>query len=233
MFIIASTGRCGTAALCNGLDRFSDHDVAHEPPPRLLHEAWLKHIQREYMTPVLRKQLQVFRSRSGTRYGQSIRASSLLSDIRAVAPAAPVLVVVREPLSYVRSAHARGVLAKHNEWDATRIMPLDGRADPGRAPVAERIAWHWIEVNRYLLDFAEHADGPCKVVLLECLEGACHGWSDFLGVNVTDRSGLDAYLRTRPNASAEHRLPDGYDVQRLSALCEGTWARAIRLAEGR
>lgn len=231
MFIIASTGRCGTAALCNGLDAFSDHEVAHEPPPRLLQEAYLKHIQGDYVTPLLREQLRFFASRSSARYGQSIRAPSLLFDFRAAAPAAPFLIIVREPLSYVRSAHAKGVLSKNNEWDATRIMPLDARADAACAPLAERIAWHWVEVNRYLLEFAERSEGPCKVVTLESLEVAFPAWCDFLGVSVTDSRGLNAYLCTRPNASDDCRLPDGYIPQRLSELTEGTWARAVRLAE--
>ncbi|MFM8236769.1 MAG: hypothetical protein ACKOBG_03290 [Actinomycetota bacterium] len=39
MFIVAGTGRCGTRAICDALDRFTDHAVRHEPEPRLLAEA--------------------------------------------------------------------------------------------------------------------------------------------------------------------------------------------------
>jgi hypothetical protein len=147
VFVIASSGRCGTLALCAGLDRYSDHRVEHEPEPRLLYEAYLKHVGREYRTPAFEQRLRFFAERAGERYGQSVRAPSLLPEIAEAAPHARFLILVRPPREYVASAHAKRVLERGDEWDRTRIMP-DG--DDPEAPLVERLALHWAEVNRYL-----------------------------------------------------------------------------------
>lgn len=163
MFIIASTGRCGTEALVHALDKGTKHQVYHEPEPTLLEEGWLKHHSREYRhkPKYLGKMLGLAKYRFGGSYGEAIRAPNLLPDMRCVAPRAKVLVIIRDPLQYIISAHYKGVLSKGNRWDAYRLMP---KAIDDTVPLAERIAHHWCVVNNYLLDFAER-DSHTTVVL--------------------------------------------------------------------
>src|SRR5690349_20386510 len=123
MFIIATSGRCGTKAICDGLAQFSDHEVRHEPTPTLLEEAWLKHGGSDYRTPTFNARMVGFAERDGTAYGESFRAPNLLSDIREVAPNTKFLVIVRRPDEYIRSAHIKGVLRRGDGWDQFRLMP--------------------------------------------------------------------------------------------------------------
>lgn len=227
MFVIASSGRCGTLAVCEGLNRFSDHEVRHEPAPRLLEEADLKHRGGDYRTRRLGRRLRLFARRADSRYGESFRGATLLPDIEAAAPTARFLVLVRPPLDYVASAHARRVLERGDEWDRTRILPPGLAAD---TPLAERLAWHWNEVNRYLLEFAEAAPGAARVGLVGRLEDQIGGWARFLGVEIRDAGGLASFLATKPNRSTPAGRPEGWDEPRLQAICEATWARASRLS---
>ncbi len=229
MFIIASTGRCGTQAICHGLHEFSDHTVAHEPAPRLLHEAYLKHRQMDYRTPTLEARLEFFREKSRQPYGESFRAPNLLPEIRAVAPQTRFLIIIRNPLQYVRSAHSMRVFRKGGEWDETRILPhgLGGSFD--QLPLAEKIAWHWVALNRHLLDFAA-ADHPgVKVAILRELETDLPQWADFLNVKIRDPDGLGRYLQKRPNAATSSELPNGFDENGLAAICRTEWERAQNL----
>jgi hypothetical protein len=227
MFVVASTGRCATQALCHGLDRFSDHTVEHEPEPRLLREAYLKHRGLEYETPALAERMRFFAERDRTRYGQSVRAAPLLPEIHAAAPRARILILVRPPLEYVVSAHAKKVLRRGDEWDRMRIMPRD--ATDG-APLAHRLAQHWIEVNRHLLDFGATAGEMVRVAVLERLEQQLDEWADFLGVRIHDRGRLVRFVAGNPNAARRRVLPDGFDAARLEALTGQAWARARSLA---
>ena len=230
MFIIASSGRCGTEAICHGLDRFSDHVVEHEPEPRLLREAHLKHLGEPYRTSTYEERMRFFRDRAHTRYGQSFRAPNLLEDIDAAAARARFLVVVRTPGEYVVSAHALGVLRRGDEWDQARILPRGVTEASEQGALAARIAWHWDAVNRYLLDFAERSGPLARVVVLCPLEEALPRWAAWLGVRIEDPAGLRDYLASKPNAAPSRELPEGYDPTMISRICGETWRRAERLA---
>ena len=230
MFVIASTGRCGTEAICHGLDRFSDHVVEHEPEPRLLREAHLKHLGEQYRTPTYEERMRFFRDREHARYGQSFRAPNLLEDIGSVAAETRFLVVVRTPTEYVVSAHALGVLRRGDEWDQARILPRGVSEASERGSLAARIAWHWDAVNRYLLDFAERSGSRARVVVLGPLEDVLPQWAAWLGVDVGDPGGLREYLASKPNASPSRELPEGYDPATIQRICGETWRRAERLA---
>lgn len=230
MFIICSTGRCGTQAVCDGLNRFSDHTVRHEPVPRLLREAYLKHHRQAHQTPELEARLEFFRSQAGKAYGESFRAPNLLPEIRAAVPEARFLVIIRNPLQYVQSAHSMQVFRKGGEWDDTRIIPLELGGGFERLPLAEKIAWHWVALNRYLLDFAESTGARVKLVLLGSLEKDLPEWAGFLGVRIKNPRGLESFLKQRPNSRPADGLPAGYDEARLAEICHTEWNRALSLA---
>jgi hypothetical protein len=154
MFIIATSGRCGTQAICEGLARFSESEVRHEPEP-MLEEAWLKHTGKDYRTPLFEARMAGFAGRDDSACGESFRAANLLADVRAAAPHTRFLIVVRKPSDYIRSAHSKGVLRRGDGWDRFRLMPEDAPA-----PLALRIASHWQTINAYLLDFAEQHRCP-------------------------------------------------------------------------
>jgi hypothetical protein len=211
MFIIASSGRSGTLAVCNGLDKFSDHMVRHEPEPTLLEEAFRKHKGLPYETETLRRRLEFFREKE--------------------APRARFLILVRHPADYVVSAHAKSVFRKPDDpWDRFRIVPDFPDSDFKQLPLAEKIAWHWAAVNRYLLDFAESDPAGARVTIVSDLGAQIRGLADFLDVRILDPQGLDAFLRSRPNASDHSAVPAGYAPGRILSICGEQWMRAEALA---
>jgi hypothetical protein len=233
MFIIASSGRAGTYALCTGLDRYSDHRVRHEPPPLLLDESFAKHRGEPFETDTFRDRLAGLVAMADQPHGESFRAVALLPELRAAVPTARFLVLVRDPLAYVRSAHAKRVFRKRDSpFDRTRLMPEEVAARIDALPLAERIAWHWVALNRHCLDFAEAHPEACRVLLSERLEGRIPLLEECLGVRVDDPAALRAYLLERPNAGGSSELPEGYDEGRLLEITGAEWARARSLDPG-
>lgn len=229
MFLIASSGRCGTVALAHAFNAHSDHQVDHEEPPRLLEEAWLKHRGQDYRTDDFSTKLARFSQLSGERFGEAFRGCTLLPDIAAAVPTARFLVLIRDPVGYIPSAHFMKVLNKGGSiWDIHRVMPGDD--DPAK-PLALRLAGHWDEVNRHLLDFAETTPNPVRVALHGPLNERIDGWADFLGVQITDRIAVTTLLAGKPNRSETHELPDGWNEPEIRARTATQWARACRLAE--
>jgi len=153
-----------------------------------------------------------------------------LPDIQAVAAQTCFLIVVRDPLSYIVSAHARQVFRKNGEWDETRIMPHHLGGDFSRLSLAEKIAWHWVAINRYLLDFVEFHNAVAKVVVLRDLVPDPPKWAAFVGTTIKDPGALTRFLEQRPNASATRELPQGYEPGHLEEICHQEWHRAQRLA---
>ena len=231
MFIIASSGRSGTLAVCNGLDKFSDHTVMHEPEPTLLEEAFRKHAGLPFETPALWQRMEFFRERDHEKYGESFRAPNLLPEISRAAPNTKFLILIRNPADYVVSAHAKFVFRKKDDpWDRFRIIPVFPDFVIEDLPLAEKIAWHWVAVNRYLLDFADSSSSIVKVAILADLGGQIQAFSDFLGVGITDPEGLAAFLASRPNASDHAEYPAGYNPDRILSVCGNEWKRAEKMA---
>jgi hypothetical protein len=233
MFIIASSGRSGTLAVCNGLDKFSDYTVRHEPEPTLLEEAFRKHKGLPFETDTLHRRMAFFREKAAEKYGESFRAPNLLPEIRCAAPRAKFLILVRNPADYVVSAHAKSVFRKPDDpWDRFRIVPDFPDSAFGRLPLAEKIAWHWSAVNRYLLDFAEADTKNTEVAVVSNLESQIRELTAFLEIGVLDFQGLKAFLRSRPNASDHSEFPAGFDPERILSICGEQWHRAEALSAG-
>lgn len=230
MFLIASSGRSGTNAICDGLNAFSDHEVAHEPDPLLL-EAFLKHTGQDYQTAALARRMEFLRGRGGQAYGESFRAPNLLGEVAAAAPGAKFLILLRDPADYVISAHDRQVFRRGDVWDQTRLVPLSIPEEEFAAlPLAEKIAWHWIAVNQYLLDFAGERRPDVKVAILADLQSQLPRMAEFLGVTITQPGKLQSFLSKKPNASGSKEPPPGYDRDRIHALCRPLWEQARDLA---
>jgi hypothetical protein len=231
MFIIASSGRSGTYAICKGLNDYGDHTVMHEPEPRLLEEAFHKHKGLPYQTDSLRQRMQFFAERDNEKYGESFRAPNLLPEIIHAAAKTRVLILVRNPLDYVVSAHAKLVFRKKDDpWDRFRIIPDFPEDTFINFPLAEKIAWHWVAVNRYLLEFAESTPSNAKVAVLADLGAQIHGVAEYLGVVIKDPEGLNTFLASHPNASDHREFPDGYDRERILSICENEWKKAQQMA---
>lgn len=230
MFIIASSGRCGTYALCNGLGQYSDHAVLHEPNPRLLEEAFLKHVGAPYRTEGFTRRMQHFKERAGDKYGESFRAPNLLRDIHQVAPETRFLVLIRDPLEYIVSAHSKQVFQKKDIWDQTRIVPLELTHNFHELPLAEKLAWHWVSLNRYLLEFVESGIGVSRVAVISDLAREIGGLAEYLGVTIEGSEGLSAFLHTRPNSATSHALPEGYNRERLLSITAPVWRQALSFA---
>ncbi|MFM7223890.1 MAG: hypothetical protein ACKO1Y_00395 [Actinomycetota bacterium] len=218
MFIVAGTGRCGTRAICDALDRFTDHAVRHEPEPRLLAEAWRAHRGRWRWTPTYLRRLAGFRRADGTPVGESVRCAPLLGDIARVAPQSRVVVPFRAPDAYLRSAWGRGVMRRGDEWDRLRILPAEAA---NRAPV-DQVLFHYAEVNRILADAAARLGPRALVVEVGDLDAVADAIVTFVGATVTDREAMAAFLATRPNAGPV----DGWDAAPLPTPADDARAAA-------
>jgi hypothetical protein len=198
VLLVASTGRCATLALSQALSRFTAAEVEHEPAPRLLREAWLRHLGLPFETPLLVRRLGEIRQRAGTPYGQTLRVAPLLDAFADAIPSARFVLLFRDPDDYVRSAASRGVLRRGDEWDLYRVLPLDvDLADFSRA---ERIALHWDAVNRHLLDFAQRRPERVLPIVVGDLDADIQRIAAFAGWALRDRDGLSAFLSSRPNS---------------------------------
>jgi hypothetical protein len=225
VFLIASTGRSGTVALTEGLNACSDTAVGHEPDP-LLREAYLKHRRRPYWTSAYWRRMAFYanQQRQGVRYGESFRTPNLVTDVLRRTPEAPLLVLVRDPEGYVRSAHSRQVLSKDDEWDRYRLLPR--RVDP-TTPLAVRIGLHWETVNGYLVRAVERSP-HAAICRFQPLDPIVEELAEFLHVGITDREGLRGYLTTKPNRSTTFDEPEGFD--QVADRFDPMWRRLQDLA---
>lgn len=196
MFIIASTGRCGTQAICDVFGRYSDHEVRHEPEPLLLAEAQRAHAGRCRYSPTYMARMWGFHRSDKKRYGESVRCPTLVGDIARVAPNAKVVVLFRQPAGYVSSAWSRGVMRKGDQWDRWRILPPDA---PGHGP-SDLIGLHYAEVNRILADAVVRLGDRAMAVEVGELDVVVDQVASFAGVSITDRGAMASLLAERPNA---------------------------------
>lgn len=204
MFFIASTGRCGTRALCDALDAASDHRVRHEPEPLMLDEAQRAHHGRFRFTPPLIRRLLEWYRLDGTPYGESLRCPTLLGDIARVARRARFVVLFRDPAGYLASAWGRGVLRKGNSWDRHRLLPDDAEG----LPIADQILLHQAEVHGILADFAERRAGRVLVCELRDLDDRLPRICEHAGIGLRDPAQARAILAARPNAGPVGRFAD-------------------------
>ncbi len=230
MFLIASSGRSGTFALCHGLNQFSDHEVLHEPEPRLLEEAYAKHKGLPYQTDVLNSRLHYFQGKSLEKYGESFRAPNLLSDVHNAVPNINILILIRHPLEYIISAHSKNVFRRNDVWDQTRIIPSFLNSEFHTLPLASKLAWHWVAINAYLLEFFETEFANTRIAITKDLSNQINDIATFLGVKIQDPDGLKAFFSSRPNAATSQELPDGYNEQAILDITESIWSRALALA---
>ncbi len=229
MFVIASSGRCGTLAICNGLTTFSDYNVMHEPEPRLLEESYLKHHRLNYKTDVLINRIKFFEEMKNQNYGESFRAPNILDDISQSIPSTKFLIIIRDPLEYILSAHYKLVFQKDDIWDRMRLIPLDPSIGFTSLPLAEKICWHWVTVNHYLLDFVEARKGHVKLVILTELIQQIQDIAYFIDLKILDPTGLANFLSSRPNSSSNKLIPEGYCNKHLEPIYAKEWERANML----
>ncbi|MCY7289709.1 MAG: hypothetical protein LH624_16055 [Cryobacterium sp.] len=204
--------------------------MAHEVHPRLLKESWAKHHGHEYRTSEFHAKMELFADRQDTSYGEAFRGCTLLADVAEVAPRTRFLILVRDPLEYVRSAHFMKVLNQGGSiWDTYRLMPAED--SPSRL-LATRLASHWETVNSYLLDFAARTTSSALVGIHGDLDQNVEAWAAFAGVRISDRADLRSAFSAKPNRSITLEEPTGFDADSLRAQTSATWSRAIGMAGG-
>jgi hypothetical protein len=229
-FLIASSGRCGTLAICNGLSNFSDYSVMHEPEPRLLEEAYLKHQNLDYRTDTFNNKIKYLQDRQSGNYGESFRAPNLLEEINFYVPSIKFLVIIRDPLEYILSSHYKRVFQKDDTWDRMRLIPLDKSLDFISLSLSEKLCWHWATINHYLLDFVESKKGKVKLLILGDLNKQIKQIADYLEINILAPKPLDEFLSLKPNSSNNKEFPSGYDQSILQKIYANEWERAKSLA---
>ena len=230
MFIIASCGRSGTFAICQGLNSYSDHIVAHEPDPLLISEAYLKHKGMEYRTNIYEERLKFFKSKAFEKYGESFRAPNLLPEIYTEVPDTKFLIMAREPIEYVISANAKRVFQKNDAWDQNRITPLAFGNRFDQLPLADKIAWHWVIENDYLVRFVALDRPNIKLAILSNLEKQIFEFAEFLDIQIINPEELITFLSKRPNSAEDYSEPPGFDQAHIQYISQPTWDRINQLA---
>lgn len=187
---VLSTGRCGTMSLARLLNSHPRVIGLHEPLPRLVElsgeayrtpEApWAK-----FAIDVARRDYIQEANRQGKIYAETAnRLTFFAHAIEDVFPGSLFIHLVRNPCSVIDSGVRRGWYQGH-PWDKGRIRPLGGlwaRRWVCLSP-AQKVAWNWVETNRFILNFLSGLPSERKLFLqLERLEEMQPSLWRFLGV---------------------------------------------------
>jgi len=196
MFLIASTGRCGTMAVCSALDTHTDHEVEHEPEPLLLRESHRRHVGQWAWTPTAIRKFASLRRRRHLPYGQSLRCAPLVDPLMRITGSSRLVILCRAPDEYVQSAHSRGVMRRGDDYDRWRILA----ADLDCQNTEDLIGSHYVAVNRHLLAVRERFPDRTMVCVADDLERRIDGIAAFVGASIADPLGIREHLAARPNA---------------------------------
>lgn len=196
MFIVASTGRCGTMALCGALDAYSDHRMQHEQEPLLLAESYYAWAGKSRLSSDYLRRMRNWHLTQHAKYGEAVRCAALITDIARAARQCRVLFLFRKPLQYLHSAWGRGVMRKGDIYDRYRILPPEAAV---RSPV-DQILFHFAAVNSLLAEAARRLGPQGLAIEVGDLDQDIERMTTFLGVRITNRQAVSEQLATRLNA---------------------------------
>jgi len=155
-----STGRCGTMTLAKLLNAHPAIVGLHEPLPRLIElsgEAYAAPFAEWacFAIDVARRDYIQESNRQNKIYAETAnRLTFFAYAIERVFPGTRFIHLVRNPCDVIESGVRRGWYQGH-PWDVGRIAP---RKPPwsirwASLSPSQRVAWNWVETNRFIIDF--------------------------------------------------------------------------------
>ena len=186
-----STGRCGTMTLARVLNQHPQIIALHEPFPRLIRISARAYLEpdselMELIIKIAREDYIEASNQKGCIYVETANRLTFFSyAIRKAFPQAKFIHLVRHPVRVIKSGIRRRWYCGH-PWDAGRIFPksmhCDGRLWTELSP-SEKVAWNWVETNRFIFDFLQGIPEKQKFFLrLEEIDSRISSIWDFLGV---------------------------------------------------
>lgn len=142
---VVGTGRCGTASLAEKLGGL------HEPEPNIVHEATQYYFGNLDIYPTLVNKLKE-RKKLSTSVIADNKQSLVIPLIREIDPKAKFVLLVREPMSCIKSFYARGAYSEDEHkkrkaiWVDNRLIPHMGF--PEDWSQFTKCAWYWVEIHR-------------------------------------------------------------------------------------
>lgn len=222
--LVLSTGRVGTQTLAALFALARNVLATHEPLPRLygLSQLAWRDWENEAAQPILMEAYRVARGEAleralllGRGYVETSPQGTFLAPaIERLVPKARFIHLVRDPRSVIRSGMRRNWFAG-NPYDSTRITPRDTRAisiDWASASQLQKIAWLWVETNRWILEFT--ASLPAHRTTLIRSEDVFNGDSvaikaafDMASSTLPPWADIERILRKRLNVQKSGQFP--------------------------
>lgn len=167
-----STGRCGTMTLARLLNSHPSVIGLHEPLPRLIELSGEAHRApraqwAQFAIDVARRDYIQEVNRQGKMYAETAnRLTFFAYAIEKTFPGTQFIHLVRNPFEVIESGYRRGWYRGH-PWDIGRIRPFE---EPwvsrwNSLTVKQKIAWNWVETNRFILEFLSHVPKERKLFL--------------------------------------------------------------------
>lgn len=161
---VLSTGRCGTKLLAELLDSTDELLVRHEPEPLLSYHAAYAYRHWQDRSDELRAAVDCARyelvrdafllNRGYVETGP--RCTFFAHQIAGLYPRGRFVHLVRDPMAFVESGYSRGWYEDRDLTDESRIVPMGEKAtDWAGMTQVQKIAWLWIETNRFIADFGQ------------------------------------------------------------------------------
>jgi hypothetical protein len=189
---VLSAGRCGTAALARFFDRHPDVSAFHEPVPRLVEfsqQAYLAPHSREnrLVIYVARNDMISITNSQGKLYVETANKLTFFAHaLASLYPNGRFIHLVRNPVDVIKSGVLRKWYCGH-PWDIGRIKPKDNLVDGQNWDTLRsswKIAWNWVETNRFILDFMDTLpQGRKLTVKLEDIDETAPQLWQFIGKN--------------------------------------------------
>jgi hypothetical protein len=170
--IFLSTGRCGTQWFKQILNTCPDIQPFHNPDPPFIEQSKTGYIYQkkdESYAPLIGELYLAGREkllRQSYNHGKIFcetnnRITFFSRGIQKKIPNSKFVHLYRNPAAFIRSGISRKWYTGFSPHDIGRIEPLPGdpyfNQWPSMTPL-EKIAWLWMETNRFILDFSQHVD---------------------------------------------------------------------------
>ena len=232
---VLSTGRVGTDSLAALLGCSPGITAVHEPQPKLVHasyQAYMNDANHERWRDIVlaaRGEQVATSARWGNIYAETNNRMTFLAGVLSdTLPASRFIHLHRHPYEVIYSCMRRSHYAGH-PWDYARIRPRAG--DPyarkwDGMSVLEKVAWHWMEINRIGLEFGRQVPGDRFLNLPS--KSLFHGDPEtieaifrFAGTTTPPRERLEEVLGTPHNqqvGGAAVRTPAEWSTEQRSAV---------------
>ncbi len=168
-----NTGRCGSMTLAKVLAQHPQITALHEPIPRLIEFSPMAYVhpnsdQTRLVIYVARNDLIGTVNGQGKLYVETANKLTFFAYALArLYPQSKFIHLMRHPVDVIKSGIRRKWYDGHS-WDVGRITPQSGRVNGAgwqELPVSHKVAWNWVETNRFIFEFMDTLPPHRKMTL--------------------------------------------------------------------